>query len=376
MNVILLRMRSLLIAIPALVTIIDIEARTYAPYTAFALIALLISKADIIMPRLAGPILIAELVFFSWFSYTYGGILYLLPFATLIAAFRRGATVRECAAWTAIGCAALTVGLYGRELELIVSLLVLWGTAAGMLFVTNDFEKKRFKFEELYEALTISNEQLDAAKDRMKDYAAQIEQYAQTEERNRIAKDIHDDLGHRLIRVKMMSEAALHLFDVDTDRARGILEQIRDQLQDSMERMRRTVRKLASDSDSEPRRYALDRLMAESVDGQGYEVRFEVHGNPRPIYPSMELILFKNAQEAITNAVRHGEATVITVDLRFESDSVSLTVANDGMLPSEPVEAGLGIRGMRERIALIGGRLEVATAEQFAITTILPLLTK
>ncbi|MDQ0112932.1 sensor histidine kinase [Paenibacillus harenae] len=376
MNVMLLRMRSLLVAIPAIVTIINIDARTYAPYTAFALLALLFGKADTIMPKLAGPILIAELLFFAWFSFSYGGILYLLPFSTLIAAFRRRPAMRECAAWTIAGCAALTMGLYGRDPELIVALLVLWGTASGLLYVTNDFENKRFKFEELYEALTVSNEQLDAARVRMKDYAAQIEQYAQSEERNRIAKDIHDDLGHRLIRVKMMSEAALRLFDVDTDRARNIVEQIRDQLQDSMERMRRTVRKLAAESDGEPRRYALDRLMAESVDGLGFEVRFEVQGIPRPIYPSMELILFKNAQEAITNAVRHGEATVVTVDLRFDSDSVSLTVANDGSLPIEPVEAGLGIRGMRERIALIGGKLEVTTEERFAITTTLPLLNK
>jgi signal transduction histidine kinase len=208
----------------------------------------------------------------------------------------------------------------------------------------------------------------------MQDYASQVEYNAQIEERNRIAKDIHDDLGHRLIRVKMMSEAALHLFDADASKARRTVEQIRDQLQDSMELMRRTVRKLAADGEKDARRYALDRLVEESAAALGITVSFRVTGNPRPLYPSMELILFKNAQEAITNAVRHGKATAVTVDLEFLAASVALTIANNGCLPSEPLEAGLGIKGMKERIALIWGRLEWQKSDRFSVTTTLPLL--
>lgn len=374
MNVLLLRMRSLLAVFPVVVSITGIEAGSYAAYTASALLALFITKADLIAPRMVKPLLIAELLLFTWLADTYGGILFLLPFSTLIAAFRSKPARRECAAWTLAGCAALAAGLYGREPQYAIAVFALWATSAVLLYTANDFEKKRYQSEDLYEALARSNQELHAAKRRMRDYTVQIETYAQTEERNRIAMDIHDDLGHRLIRVKMMSEAALHLFDTDTARARDMVGQMRDQLQDSMERMRRTVRRLAVEGEDEPRRYALDRLVAETAEGLGIDVRFKVHGIPRPIYPSMELVLFKNAQEAITNAVRHGGAASVVLDLRFERDQVSLTVANDGTLPDLPIETGLGMKGMRDRIALIGGKLEWKQDGMFAITTTLPLL--
>jgi two-component system NarL family sensor kinase len=88
----------------------------------------------------------------------------------------------------------------------------------------------------------------------------------------------------------------------------------------------------------------------------------------------MELILFKNAQEAITNAVRHGQATTVDVTLLYQANDVSLTIANDGLLPDKPLTSGLGLLGMKERAALLGGKLEWEQNGKFAVTTILPLL--
>ncbi|NIK75779.1 signal transduction histidine kinase [Paenibacillus castaneae] len=376
MNKLLYRIRILLVAVPAVISMNNIDAGSYATYTALVLLALLLIKAGRLLPQLANLFLLAELIGFGALSYLYGGVLFLLIFSTLIAAFRSKPAPYVCAGWTIAGLAVLYIVLSssGRNYELIIAVLLLWAAIAAILYTANEFEDKRHKVEDLYEALALSHEQLDSARLRMLEYASQVEHYAQVEERNRIAKDIHDDLGHRLIRVKMMSEAALHLFESDTMRSRAMVAQIRDQLQDSMERMRRTVRKLTAEDVSDVRRYALDRLVEESVDALGIAVSFEVGGFPRPMYPSMELSLFKNAQEAITNAVRHGNATAVSVRLQFQSNFVALTVSNNGSLPTEPIEAGLGLRGMKERIALIGGRLEWQQSEQFSITTILPLL--
>lgn len=301
-------------------------------------------------------------------------MLFLLLFSTLIAAFRSpvSKTVRQLL--VAAGAAALAAGLHDRELDLIAAIICLWAVTAALLQAMNLFESKHHRVEDLYDALSQSHEELEAARRRLLDYAAQVERHAQAEERSRIARDIHDDLGHRLIRVKMMSEAVLHLFDAHSERARDIVRQMRDQLQDSMELMRRTVRRLEGGSGSEARRYALDRLVAGASADMGIAVSFDIHGMPRPLYPSLELILFKNAQEAITNAVRHGQASAVKVDLAFAADSVSLTVSNNGTLPREPVEWGLGMRGMKERIALLGGKLDWSCVGVFAITTTLPLL--
>jgi len=374
MNIMLYRIRALLVAVPSIISIVNVNAGSYAIYTTCVLLALLLIKAGSLIPKHSNLFLLAELIGFAWFSYTYGGVLFLYLFSTLLATFRSRPAPMVCLLWSSIGLAALLSGLHGRENEIIFAVAVLWATTAAILYASNEFEDKRHQIEDLYEALAASHVELDAARRRMQDYASQVEYNAQIEERNRIAKDIHDDLGHRLIRVKMMSEAALHLFDADASKARRTVEQIRDQLQDSMELMRRTVRKLAADGEKDARRYALDRLVEESAAALGITVSFRVTGNPRPLYPSMELILFKNAQEAITNAVRHGKATAVTVDLEFLAASVALTIANNGSLPSEPLEAGLGIKGMKERIALIGGRLEWQKSDRFSVTTTLPLL--
>ncbi|HTG68128.1 MAG TPA: sensor histidine kinase [Candidatus Udaeobacter sp.] len=374
MNIMLYRIRALLVAVPSIISIVNVNAGSYAIYTTCVLLALLLIKAGSLIPKYSNLFLLAELIGFAWFSYTYGGVLFLYLFSTLLATFRSRPAPMVCLLWSSIGLAALLSGLHGRENEIIFAVAVLWATTAAILYASNEFEDKRHQIEDLYEALAASHVELDAARRRMQDYASQVEYNAQIEERNRIAKDIHDDLGHRLIRVKMMSEAALHLFDADASKARRTVEQIRDQLQDSMELMRRTVRKLAADGEKDARRYALDRLVEESAAALGITVSFRVTGNPRPLYPSMELILFKNAQEAITNAVRHGKATAVTVDLEFLAASVALTIANNGCLPSEPLEAGLGIKGMKERIALIWGRLEWQKSDRFSVTTTLPLL--
>jgi two-component system, NarL family, sensor kinase len=374
MNILLFRIRTLLVVVPAILSIHFVEAGSYAIYMTFVLLALLVIKAEIVFSRATNYLLVIELISFTWLSYTFGGILFLLPFSTLIAAFRTKPTPIIAIAWTVSGFFLLLTGTDGREIEFVTAILILWTTNAGILYAANQFENKHHQVEELYEELALSHEELEGTRRRVLDHFSQIEHYAQAEERNRIAKDIHDDLGHRLIRVKMMSEAAIQLFDSDMKRARSIVEQIRDQLHESMERMRITVRKLIASDEGETRRYALDRIVAESAEELGISISFQVHGMPCPLYPSMELILFKNAQEAITNAVRHGKASAVTVELKFLPDTVALKISNNGALPNEPIEAGLGMRGMRERIALIGGKLEWERSELFSITTTLPLL--
>ncbi|MFF2484188.1 sensor histidine kinase [Paenibacillus sp. NPDC058071] len=373
MNVLLERTRSLLIAVPAVATALTLPAGSYFEYTALALLALLLTRIGDLFPKAATVLLIAEWIYFGWFASLYEGMLFLLPFASLLKVNTLKLSPAAAGAWTIAGTASLLLALHDRERFLIAAVLLIWAMTASILYIVNRYERKRLHVEMLYEELAESHEQLQAARRRLLDYASQIEQYAQVEERNRIGKQIHDDLGHQLIRLKMMSEASLQLFDIDPSKAKATLTQIRDQLGDSMDRMRRTVRRLADTDDRDARRYALDRLVAESGEAFGIPVRFEARGIPRPLYPSIEFMLYNNAREAITNAVRHGGATAIDVVLDYRENEASLTVSNNGKLPEGEIEAGLGIRGMKERLALIGGKLEWRLDDRFAITSIVPL---
>ncbi|WP_338555747.1 sensor histidine kinase [Paenibacillus sp. KS-LC4] len=366
--------RGLLIAVPAVISVFSISSASYAIYTIGVLVSLSAIKLVTLFPKYVVLILFMELLGFGWFAYHFGGVLFLLLFSTLIAALSTKPSAGLAAIWLMAGGICLWIAMRGLAPSMMAAMLLLWLTIGAVLQATQQVEGKRSQVEALYAALAHSHEELEAARRRMQSYASQIEQYAQTEERNRIARDIHDDLGHRLIRVKMMSEAALHLFQADPARAQATVGQIRDQLQDSMERMRQTVRRLAVPSEGDSRQYALDRLVKDSGEALGIAVAFEVQGNPLPLYPSMEFILFKNAQEAITNAVRHGGATRVKVTLLFQPRTVALTIANNGAVPEGAITAGLGMRGMRERISLIGGKLSWRADDGFSVTTELPLL--
>ena len=143
-----------------------------------------------------------------------------------------------------------------------------------------------------------------------------------------------------------------------------------------MERMRSTLRRLSPADDRNTRQYALDRLIAEAGQEMGIEVAFSVQGYPQPLYPSTEFVLFRNAQEAITNAVRHGGAKRVEILLDYRPYELALTVSNDGTIPTGSVTQGIGFRGMKERIAMFGGRLELRMDPGFAVTTLLPLKNK
>ncbi|GMK41630.1 hypothetical protein PCCS19_46870 [Paenibacillus sp. CCS19] len=365
-------LRHLFIIIPAAATLLDRPVdQSTSLFVICVLLSILAVKLGELLPRMAALLAACELIGFGAMSYSWGGYLFLLPYSTLIAIYSLSFKSKSLTAWAVGGLAVQISAMNGREPELMLTASLLWLLLSAVLTASKQYEEKRNQTEQLYDRLAQHHEELGAARRRAQEYAAQIEQYAQTEERNRIARDIHDDLGHRLIRVKMMSEAALHLFDHDADRARAIVEQIRDQLQDSMDRMRHTVRKLSA-PEQESRVYSLDKLVQEAGETLGIEVLFAITGRPEQLYPSIEYVLYRNAQEAITNAVRHGGAVRVEVNLDFQPGGVAMSVENDGALPSGPLTTGIGMRGMQERAALVGGRITCRAEGRFSVMTWIP----
>lgn len=373
MSLLLNWLRHLLLLVPSIVTLLIGTVESQGWFVCQVLIGLLLIRAGELKRNAGGLLLIVELVWFSYLGFQEGGLIYLLLYSSLVAAFNLYSKPQAIAIFVAVGGIMLNLMLADRDIQLLMSANVLWLAMSAVLYSVKLVTAKQHYVESLYDELAYSHEQLEQARERIQNYAVQIEQYAQSEERSRIAKDIHDDLGHRLIRQKMMMEAALQLLETEPQRAHALLAQIRDQMEDGMDRMRRTVRRLSPVESVHERQYALDRLITSSGHELGLQVTFTVEGSPQLLYPSIEYVLYRNAQEAITNAVRHGGAKRVDITLDYRPYELALTVSNDGSLPEEPVKRGLGMRGMEERIAMLGGRLEIALTPAFAITTILPL---
>jgi signal transduction histidine kinase len=205
-----------------------------------------------------------------------------------------------------------------------------------------------------------ARQELAAANEALRGYAAQAEELATTQERNRVARDIHDGLGHHLTVVQMQVQAARAVLAADPARADAVLAKAQQQATEALAEVRRSVSSLRERRTAPPLRTALDGLTAETS-AAGVPTELRVDGAARALSADAEETLFRAAQEGLTNVRKHADATSARVHLRFGDDTVCLEVSDDGRgLPD--AAQGFGLLGLRERAGRLGGRLDVVPA--------------
>jgi signal transduction histidine kinase len=204
--------------------------------------------------------------------------------------------------------------------------------------------------------------ELDEANRQLRDYAAQTEELATARERNRIAREIHDGLGHYLTTIHMQIQAARGILAADPARAEQTLAKAQQLSQEALGDVRRSVAALRV---APAVRHALPAALAELADAAqtaGLPTQVVVLGSARPLDPLEEQALYRAAQEGLTNARKHAQATSATLTLDFgDAGRVRLTVADDGRGAST-TDGGFGLIGLRERVQLVGGSLTLQTA--------------
>jgi signal transduction histidine kinase len=314
---------------------------------------------------------VAEAAMLAAFAWRYGGLLPLAVPAALYTPPERSGPFLPRAAIAV--CAMNAAAWPHYEAGMLAAANLACASIAMLLRHIRKTAVGRGEIEALYQELQTRHRELEEARRAALDYASKVQELAQLEERNRIAHDLHDELGHRLVRLKMMLEAAIRIEEGGARReAMGLVREVRDQLAGAMDALRSTVRRLKP-ADAARGEYSLETLIAELAEASGVSVRFRTVGEPRPLYPSDAIVLYRNAQEAVTNALRHGEAREVDVELEYAPEELRMTVSNSGVLPAGgEIRKGLGLLGMEERARLAGGRLEVSVGERFAVRTILP----
>jgi len=219
------------------------------------------------------------------------------------------------------------------------------------------------------------------------------------EERMRIARELHDVLAHNISLINVQAGVALHLMDEQPGQSRGALQAIKQASNDALGELRSVLDVLRQGDEAEPRAPAsglahLDSLVA-GAGATGLEVRTTVEGTPRPLPAGTDLAAFRIVQESLTNVTRHAGPATATILLRYGPDELTVQVDDDGRGPaadddndsgvepaagrrsgdSGPRVRGSGIRGMRERVAALGG--ELATGPRpgggFRVRASLPL---
>ena len=184
---------------------------------------------------------------------------------------------------------------------------------------------------------------------------------AQEEERARVARELHDELGQTLTGVLLLTDEATRAAD---ERAPAAFEEAREAARSAIEEVRRIVRDLRPE--------ALDDLgltTALAALGRSFEQQSGVGLEPRlpadlpPLSPEQELVVYRIAQEALTNVARHADADRAEVALESEDGELRLTIRDDGRGLAGPPPMNGGIRGMRERALLVRGTLSVESDE-------------
>ncbi|GIO92547.1 sensor histidine kinase [Paenibacillus lactis] len=372
-----------LILLPAAADMFLQQLDDYGEYMVFVLLFLAVTVLSRFLPTPPGAkaAAVVEIALSLWLCHQYGFMMVFLSMSTMcvyLPLLER--SWRWWFAFAHLGLLNIAIAGWDPLLTTTANLLFLF-FAAAFGQIQQLFEKQADHIK-LYDELKRLHFQQDEAGRQLLQFAHQVERAAQAEERNRISRQLHDDIGHRLIRIKMMMEAVVHTVPRDSARGMELLHQIRDQLGDSMEQLRSAVkqmsphRRMADD-------YSLDRLLAETGKETGIETDLELQGMPYPLYPSQQVVLYKNAREAITNALRHGGATHVRIFLHYGEDEVRMEVSNNGKVP-EPADGpdpgqgkqGIGLSGMLERTKVVGGTLTVQQSAPFTVITRLPVYRK
>lgn len=177
-----------------------------------------------------------------------------------------------------------------------------------------------------------------------------------TDERLRIARELHDILGHHLSLINVQAGAALHRRD--PEQAEAALGAIKDASKNALQELRATLGMLRQTGGPSLQRVA---ELAESAAAAGLTVRTEVDGVARELPPAVEHAAFRVVQEALTNVSKHAGAKTVTVRLGYGADELSVQIDDDGHGGAAP--AGNGIRGMAERAQALGGDVTAAPRE-------------
>ncbi|MDJ0401637.1 sensor histidine kinase [Rhodococcus rhodochrous] len=199
---------------------------------------------------------------------------------------------------------------------------------------------------------------------------------AATEEQLRIARDLHDGVGHGLAVIAMQAGVALHVLDRDPDAVRAALVAIRDTSRDALGELRAELTTLTGDTaERRPQRGLADLpVLVDRIRAAGLVVDVQVPAHPLPT--DVDHVAYAIVAEAMTNVLRHAQADTVIVEIADEGRAVTVRVADDGRgRTTSASTGGLGLRAMEDRAAALGGTLiaEPGPERGFVVRAVLPV---
>ena len=248
-----------------------------------------------------------------------------------------------------------------------VELIPLFALAIAFSIMMKEKDKKENEFIELYDTERKNRYELETAKNQLIKANEDIISVTELNERNRIARALHDNIGHKLVGINMILQASGAVRYKDQDKADELTNKAIKELTDTVDLLRDTVH------DLKPNKTVGIKVIEKIIADYNYcEVSFTTKGDMNSISSGMLALMSQNLKEALTNASKYSSATLIDVNLEASKKYIRFLIKDNGIGAKEIVD-GLGISGMRERVENVGGTFTINKDDGFEVVSFFPL---
>jgi signal transduction histidine kinase len=335
------------------------------PLDELAIVLLLVGPAALVVrrryPVAVLAVVLSTTLLYMVMGYPYGPVI----LSAIIAIYTAVTNGHRWAAWTGVAL------LYGVHMVYRIanddqppSVIEAFAVGAWLLVIVIGSEVARAYQERAAERALVEQEET---------------RRRASDERLRIARELHDVLAHHISLMNVQAGVGLHLMDRQPEQARTALTAIVAASREAMGELRSVLDILRRPDEAAPRAPAPSLSRLESLQAQaaaaGLEVRIEREGEQRELGVAVEAAAYRVVQESVTNVIRHAGATEATVHLVFGEDELAITVEDNGAQLKDAVRPGNGLGGMRERVEALGGRFEAGPLPMrgFRVRAWLPL---
>ena len=264
-------------------------------------------------------------------------------------------------AWGFVSYRQYVLGDFMITSNLINLTFVIYCALVGSLIRHIQLAKETIAVQ--YDQLNETHTALQDAHGQLERYANQVEELTVIRERNEIAREIHDTVGHKMTALIVQLQLANEMSVRDPDKAKAIIGTCEQLARDSLHEVRLSVRTLKEEDHLQASfLHVMKELLKEFADSAHMQTELDVQGDLSSIPLFLQPTLKRIVQEALTNAKRHGNADVCQVSIRVDSKELRLEIQDDGKGAGQVVPS-FGLLNMKERVAEHGGMLQMESEE-------------
>lgn len=234
-----------------------------------------------------------------------------------------------------------------------------------MIYIANEVQENERMTQELIMVHQVNHE--------LENYAAVSEKIAEDKERKRLAREIHDTLGHALTGIAAGVDACIAMIDINPEATKKQLMVISKVVRQGIVDVRNSLNKLRPGAlEQHGFKWAIENMIEEFTSVSDLTISLDYRLDKVDFENTKEDILFRVIQESVTNAVRHGDATHIDISLYIEDNSLYLKIQDNGQ-GCEEIHYGFGLKQMKERLGMINGKVAYDGHHGFLTIVTIPL---